>query len=101
MQHVDHPSRMRTILLTLALIATPALAATPDPYAARVAKVLKATPLIDGHNDWAETLTGAEGEKRYRLIDWKLTVTKGKDYPTLTACLRASDGTTKHQTCVL
>jgi len=42
-----------------------------------------------------------EGEKRYRLIDWKLTVTKGKDYPTLTACLRASDGTTKHQTCVL
>jgi len=28
----------------LALLATPALAATPDPYAARVARILKDTP---------------------------------------------------------
>jgi len=43
------------------------LAAAPSPYAARVAHVLKATPLIDGHNDWAESLRGREGEGRWTL----------------------------------
>ena len=41
--------------LPLLFAALPAQAA-PDPYAARIAKVLKATPLIDGHNDWPEAL---------------------------------------------
>jgi membrane dipeptidase len=48
------------------------LAAIPSPsfgtdYQARVAKILKATPLIDGHNDWAEVLREREGEGRWTL----------------------------------
>lgn len=38
--------------------------AAAQDYAARVARVLKATPLIDGHNDWAEALREREGEGR-------------------------------------
>jgi membrane dipeptidase len=64
---------MRKILLAAALLSTSAFAATPpDTIDARVAKILKATPLIDGHNDWAETLRGKEGEGR-----WTLDLTKG------------------------
>lgn len=36
-------------------------------YAVRVARVLKATPLIDGHNDWAEVLREREGNKRWTM----------------------------------
>lgn len=57
-------------VLALALItafAAPAHAAGPDPYAARVARILKDTPLIDGHNDWAETLRDREGEARWTI----------------------------------
>jgi membrane dipeptidase len=51
------------LLAMLALLAaTPAAA---QDYSARVAKVLKATPLIDGHNDWAEALREREGEARW------------------------------------
>ena len=32
---------------------------------ARVARVLKATPLIDGHNDWPDVLREREGDKRW------------------------------------
>ena len=51
---------MRLIVLAAALLAT---AAHAGPYDARVAAVLKATPLIDGHNDWAESLRESQGEK--------------------------------------
>jgi membrane dipeptidase len=56
----------RHILLAalLCAIATPAAA---DSYDDRVAKVLRATPLIDGHNDWPETLRDREGEKRWAI----------------------------------
>ena len=70
---------MRTLLATaalLALVSTPAVA-EPD-YAARVARVLKATPLIDGHNDWAETLRDREGEKRW-TIDLTRLPARGDD----------------------
>jgi membrane dipeptidase len=51
--------------LALALLApVPAFA---KDEAARVARILKATPLIDGHNDWAEALREEEGEKRWTL----------------------------------
>ena len=46
----------------LALSVAPPVAA--QDYAARVARVLKATPLVDGHNDWAEALRDREGERR-------------------------------------
>ena len=44
--------------------ATPAVA---QNYSARIARVLKQTPLIDGHNDWAESLREREGEGRWTL----------------------------------
>src|SRR5688500_18292567 len=34
---------------------------------ARVARVLKATPLIDGHNDWPDVLREREGEGRWTM----------------------------------
>ena len=44
---------------TLALMATPASAQQIDPKVkARIDRILKATPLIDGHNDIAEQLAG-------------------------------------------
>jgi membrane dipeptidase len=65
---------MRTLILGLALLAAPAVAAAPDPYAARVARILKETPLIDGHNDWPESLRDREGEGR-----WTIDLTGGLD----------------------
>ena len=47
-------------------VAAPASAAPAD-IDARVARVLKATPLIDGHNDWAETLVARAGEARWTI----------------------------------
>ena len=53
-----------TLLKTmLMLLATPASAQPIDPkIQARIDRILKATPLIDGHNDIAEQL--AENYKR-------------------------------------
>jgi membrane dipeptidase len=62
---------MRHILLLAALIAAPACA---DVYDDRAHKILKATPLIDGHNDWAEVLRDREKEGR-----WTLDLSKGLD----------------------
>jgi len=50
----------------VALLAT-APPSTAQDYAARVKQVLKATPLIDGHNDWPEALREREGEARWNL----------------------------------
>ena len=52
--------------LAAALAATATSAAAQD-YRARVARVLRATPLIDGHNDWAEVLREREGDARWTL----------------------------------
>ena len=41
---------LRKALIAALLLGQPVLAAAPG-YDARVARVLKATPLIDGHND--------------------------------------------------
>lgn len=74
---------MRTVLcLTLALAA--AAPAGAQDYAAHVQRVLKATPLIDGHNDWPETLREKEGEGR-----WTRDLRQGLDgYQTDIARLR-------------
>ena len=51
------------VAATLALMASPASAQSIDPKVkARIDRILKATPLIDGHNDIAEQL--AENYKR-------------------------------------
>ncbi len=82
---------MRKTLLAAALLSTPALAAAPpaDPIAARVAKILKATPLIDGHNDWPETLRGREGEGRWTIDLTGGLTTRPTPYNTDIAALRA------------
>ena len=54
------------IVAAAALSLVPALAGAQD-LKARVARVLKATPLIDGHNDWAEVLTEREGDARWTV----------------------------------
>lgn len=61
-----------TALALTALCTAPAQAGTPSAdsnakIAARVQKVLRSTPLIDGHNDWAESLREREGEARWTI----------------------------------
>lgn len=41
----------RLAALSLLVVALPAFAQVPDPYLARVKKLLATTPIIDGHND--------------------------------------------------
>jgi membrane dipeptidase len=60
-----------TILAPVAQAKDKAATPRPDDYPARVAAVLKATPLIDGHNDWAEMLRDA-GDAR-----WTMDLTQG------------------------
>jgi membrane dipeptidase len=61
------------------LVAPLLLAAAPVPdatIAARVKRVLAQTPLIDGHNDWAETLVGVSGDARWTMDLTKLDAAK-------------------------
>ncbi|RZK00866.1 MAG: membrane dipeptidase [Novosphingobium sp.] len=66
------PGKAALALAAALVFAAPA--AAKEDYAARVAKVLKAKPLIDGHNDWAEALREREGEGR-----WTIDLTAGLD----------------------
>jgi membrane dipeptidase len=73
------------------LLATPLLvsAAPKDQnlaYQSRVAAVLARTPLIDGHNDWAETLAEKAGDARWTM---DLTRLDPKQYNTDITRLRA------------
>jgi membrane dipeptidase len=83
---------MKTALLAAALASSAILtfsipaAAQTDPYAARVAKVLAKTPLIDGHNDWPEALVDHAGDARWST---DLTRLDPKDYHTDITRLRA------------
>src|SRR6478735_1912213 len=67
---------MRNILLAFTLLTAPVLShpAQADVYDDRAHRLLKATPLIDGHNDWAEVLRDREKEER-----WTLDLTKDLD----------------------
>ena len=55
------------ILSAIALSSFAAQAADTGPYDARIAKVLKATPLIDGHNDWPEALAEKAKDARWTM----------------------------------
>jgi membrane dipeptidase len=59
--------RRRLLLLLAAATAMQTLPAAAQDYAARVARVLRATPLIDGHNDWPEALREHEGDGRWTM----------------------------------
>ncbi len=52
------------LLAVVALGLGSSLVAAQD-YAARVARVLKSTPVIDSHNDWPDVLRDREGEGRW------------------------------------
>jgi membrane dipeptidase len=78
-------SMLRIAALPLLLAALPAHAA-PDAYGARIARVLKATPLIDGHNDWPEALAEKAKDKRWTM---DLTRLDPATYHTDIARLRA------------
>jgi membrane dipeptidase len=55
-----------TKIAALALTASTAQAqAKPEDYGVRIAQLLKTTPLIDGHNDWADVLRTRSGEARW------------------------------------
>ena len=56
---------MRTFLVVLAVLVNVSafpqtIAGATDAYASRIEKILRATPLIDGHNDWALALHNYE-----------------------------------------
>ncbi|MGH6616891.1 dipeptidase [Sphingomonas sp.] len=55
-----------SLFASVALVAF-AVPAQAQDEEARVARVLKATPIIDGHNDWPETLREREGEGRWTI----------------------------------
>ena len=63
--------KMLSLALVPLLFASPALhaadAPASGPYAARIAKILKATPLIDGHNDWPEALAEKAKDARWTM----------------------------------
>jgi membrane dipeptidase len=60
-----------SLVSAFALLAV-AVPAQAQDYAARVQRILKNTPLIDGHNDWPEVMREREGDKR-----WTMDLTKG------------------------
>lgn len=62
----------RSVALAAALfaISSTALAAPADPHdplLPRLKKILKATPLIDGHNDWPGALAGEDKDARWTM----------------------------------
>jgi membrane dipeptidase len=71
----------------LAALSLPTLApAAPAPNVqARIDRILRATPLIDGHNDWPEQMTDHAGDKRWTM---DLNRLEPKDFDTDIARLR-------------
>lgn len=78
---------MKAAFALLALLAAAPAAAQDD--IARVTRVLKATPLIDGHNDWAEVLRDREGDARWTMDLRDGLAAKPVPYNTDIARLRA------------
>ncbi|QNA86476.1 membrane dipeptidase [Sphingomonas sp. So64.6b] len=66
-------TKAKGLVASVALLAFTVPAHAQDE-AARVARVLKTTPIIDGHNDWPETLREREGEGR-----WTIDLRRGLD----------------------
>jgi membrane dipeptidase len=81
---------MKLVLLAAMLIAAPASAQQIDPKVqARIDRILKATPLIDGHNDIAEQL--AENHKR-SIEGLGAGTDKWPDHPLMTDMARLHAG---------
>jgi membrane dipeptidase len=78
----------RNFLIAAALVVAPVALHAQD-YDARVARILHQTPLIDGHNDWAETLRDHEGDARWSLDLRSGLGNRAKPYNTDIARLRS------------
>jgi len=62
--------KLAALMAGAVLLPTAASAAPPDPAdpdLPRLQHILRATPLIDGHNDWAETLADKAGDQRWTM----------------------------------
>ena len=79
------------VLLAFLLSTTPALAQQPiEPKVqARIDRILKKTPLIDGHNDIAEQLSESHG---YRVDNLASGTDKWPDHPLMTDMARLHQG---------
>jgi membrane dipeptidase len=81
---------MKHIILIAALVAAPAVAQTIDPATqVRIDRILKATPLIDGHNDIAEQLSEYHGSKVEKLASG---TDQWPDHPLMTDMARLHTG---------
>ena len=74
-----------SLVVAFGLASSTVLAQDPQ---ARVARVLKATPLIDGHNDWPDVLREREGEGRWTMDLRSGLATRSEPYDTDVARLR-------------
>ncbi len=80
-----------SVLLAALLFASPALAQQPidTKLQARIDRILKATPLIDGHNDIAEQLQESHG---YSVANLASGTDKWPDHPLMTDMARLHAG---------
>ena len=80
-----------SVLLAALLFASPALAQQPidTRVQARIDRILKATPLIDGHNDIAEQLQESHG---YSVANLASGTDKWPDHPLMTDMARLHAG---------
>ena len=75
------PRRGVSMAIVALVVVASSLAASPvsaQDVQARVARVLKTTPLIDGHNDWPEVLREREGDGRW-TVDLRNRLGTGAD----------------------
>src|SRR5687767_15149832 len=61
------PPEMRKIVLAVVALSLAASTVVAQDLRARVTRVLKQTPLIDGHNDLPDVLREREGEGRWTV----------------------------------
>src|SRR5438270_7173419 len=78
-----------SLLVAAMLVAAPAAAQSIDPKVqARIDRILKATPLIDGHNDLAEQL-----RENYALnVEGLASGTDRREHPLMTDMARLHQG---------
>jgi len=83
-----HKIRLANCLLAVAALSFATSTVVAQDLRARVARVLKTTPLIDGHNDWPEVLAEREGDGRWTVDLRNRLASKDAPYNTDIARLR-------------
>ena len=78
--------RSWVFVVVASLLATSSVVA--QDLQARVARVLKSTPLIDGHNDWPDVLREREGDQRWTMDLRSGLANRAEPYDTDIARLR-------------